>query len=555
MQICVLRCAAHYLDGSVCALVIIKVNAHGGAVNILTEAEGFTHMGLLLCSLDRIVSSIAFQQLILACGQLCVEGEDTNCALLGLEAILVIVHKAVVDIEVVCLSVTDQLQLHRITAGEGHAGNCLGYSIAPIISAAGRLVDNAHILSGLVCLHIHKELDHFGRTVDLQAELGIIIIVQNAADIKLSLEAELVGKLILQVCVLRRSANHLDSSICALVIVKDNTIGSEVSILAGTEVFAHMGFLLSRLNCVARSIAFQQLVLACGQFCIEGEDTHCALLILETILVVQYKGIVHIEVVCLSVSDQLHLHSVAAGEGHTGNICGYNTSPIISAAGGLVDNTHLIGSLIRLHVHEEFDHFGCTVDLQTELGPVIATEHIGDIELRLEAELVGKHIVQICVLGCATKYLDGGILTLILTQVDTVGGLIAIYRTEGLTPEDFFVQDIGECLIARLVHVNLVIGKQFLVGVLSVSSDHRRLHIDALHIGKAVAQFLCAADQCGQLIRRVLSVRVSAGTGRGVDVVDLCLRMIRTDLLQQGLQLCYGVLAAFAPYIHIIAAN
>ena len=269
----------------------------------------------------------------------------------------------------------------------------------------------------------------------------------------------------------------------------------------------------------------------------------------------KHEVVIHIEVVCLSVSDQLHLHSVAAGEGHTGNICGYNTSPIISAAGGLVDNTHLIGSLIRLHVHEEFDHFGCTVDLQTELGPVIATEHIGDIELRLEAELVGKHIVQICVLGCATKYLDGGILTLILTQVDTVGGLIAIYRTEGLTPEDFFVQDIGECLIARLVHVNLVIGKQFLVGVLSVSSDHRRLHIDALHIGKAVAQFLCAADQCGQLIRRVLSVRVSAGTGRGVDVVDLCLRMIRTDLLQQGLQLCYGVLAAFAPYIHIIAAN
>ena len=148
----------------------------------------------------------------------------------------------------------------------------------------------------------------------------------------------------------------------------------------------------------------------------------------------QNKLVIDVEVISSAVTDQFHLHSITAGEGHTGNVAGNAAAPVITAAGGLIYNADLVRSHGRGHVHEELDHLTAAVDQQAELGISVVIQHLFHIEGCLKHELVGKYVVQISILRCAGGTLDGRIGTVVLAQVKTVGRpVIALTDTEGIT--------------------------------------------------------------------------------------------------------------------------
>ena len=148
----------------------------------------------------------------------------------------------------------------------------------------------------------------------------------------------------------------------------------------------------------------------------------------------QNKLVIDVEVISSAVTDQFHLHSITAGEGHTGNVAGNAAAPVITAAGGLIYNADLVRSHGRGHVHEELDHLTAAVDQQAELGRSVVIQHLFHIEGCLKHELVGKYVVQISILRCAGGTLDGRIGTVVLAQVKTVGRpVIALTDTEGIT--------------------------------------------------------------------------------------------------------------------------
>ena len=205
-------------------------------------------------------------------------------------------------------------------------------------------------------------------------------------------------------------------------------IGGQRNPVAGIKIF------LCLLDRTVSGTVHSIGILACSHNRVEGEDTHSTLLCLEALCVVQNKLVIDVEVISSAVTDQFHLHSITAGEGHTRNVAGNAAAPVITAAGGLIYNADLVRSHGRGHVHEELDHLTAAVDQQAELGVLVIIQHLADIELHFQRELLGQHLIYISILRYTTGYGNGGIFALVILQGNTCCGVIlTVGSTEGFT--------------------------------------------------------------------------------------------------------------------------
>ena len=327
----------------------IRDQRKAAVFSFLKEVRGQTHLSqdrhIFLCLADDAVCGFAGGELIAAGCHFCIERENTYCTLFGLKAFLVVQVQLAIDIEVVGASVTNQLQLYSITAGKGHAGNLAGYACSPVIFTAGRLADNSHMARGLLCSHIHEELDHLRSTVDHDAELGILVVIQDRLDINLGLKTEFIGIDTVQIGILRSLASKRYCRLVRAILLQIHTICCPVSTFADAEV-------LAKPACLAVCVA-TNLCRICKN--LERKVLHCCG---GSVITAEFDGtfrhrntvsgvidhIVHKEIQLIAIHDHLKIDAVAVSV----QICRINELPV--APTGLI-RLRLSEDLIAILAH------------------------------------------------------------------------------------------------------------------------------------------------------------------------------------------------------------